>query len=82
MVFDGGHDELQFLGANALAVVLAVFTALQKVVRALREGLAAAVDLIGLFAHVTANHAVNVSHFFEDPGAFLLEGDCEHRWIR
>jgi hypothetical protein len=40
---------------------------------ALSHGALAALDLIGLLTDMAANHAVDVSHFFEDAGAFLLE---------
>jgi hypothetical protein len=73
MAFDGGGDKVQFLSADALAVVLALFAALQQVVRPLGYGLAAPLDLEGLLADVAADHTVDVSHFFEDAGAFLLE---------
>jgi hypothetical protein len=73
VAFDGRGDRLQFLGADALAVVLAVFAPLQQVVRALSYRLAAALDMEGLLADVAANHAVNVGHIVEEAGAFLLE---------
>ena len=73
MAFDGGDNRLQFIGPDPLAIVLAVLAALQEVVRALSHRLAATVDLIGLLADVAADHAINVSHFFENTGTFLLE---------
>jgi len=73
VAFDGLDDKLQFIGSHPLAVVPAVLTALQEVVMALSHGALAALDLIGLLTDMAANHAVDVSHFFEDAGAFLLE---------
>jgi hypothetical protein len=57
-----------------LAVVPALFAALQQVIRAVGEGPVAALDLIGLLTDTATDHAVDVGHFFEDAGAFLLEG--------
>jgi hypothetical protein len=79
MGFDRGDNGLQFIGSDPLAVVLAVFAALQEEVRALRHGLAAALDLIGLLADMAADHAVDAGHFFEDAGAFLLDRKCDHK---
>jgi len=72
--FDSGDDELQFIGSDPLAVIPAVLAALQQVVGALGGGLAAVFDLVSLGADMTADHAVDVGHFFEDTGTFLLEG--------
>ena len=72
--FDPGDDGVQFLRGDPLAVVFAVLTALQQEVGALGEGLAAPFDLEGLLADMAADHAVNLSHLFEDAGAFLLDG--------
>ena len=80
MAFDCGDNRLQFIGGDPLAIVFAVLAALQEVVRTLSYGLAAALDLIGLLADMAADHAVDVGHFFEDTGAFLLERRCDHKW--
>jgi hypothetical protein len=56
-----------------LAVVPAFFTALQEVVRALSHSAPAGLNLIGLLADVAADHAVDVSHFFQNTSPFLLE---------
>ena len=79
VAFDGLKNEFQFIGSDSLAVVPAVFTALQEVVRPLRHRALAALNLIGLLTQVAADHAVNVSHFIEDAGAFLLDRGGEHR---
>jgi hypothetical protein len=47
---------------------------LQKEVGTLGDGLAAPFDLEGLLADMAADHAVHLSHLFEDAGAFLLDG--------
>ena len=73
VAFHGLDDEIQFIGPDPLAVVPAVFTALQEVVGALSHGALAALDLIGLLADMATDHAVDMSHFFEEAGAFLLE---------
>ncbi len=73
MAFNGLDDEIQFIGPHPLTVVPAVFTALQEVVRALSHDALAALDLIGLLTDMAADHAVDMSHFFEEAGAFLLE---------
>ena len=70
--FDPGDDGVQFFGSDPLAVVFAVLPPLQQEVEALGEGLAAPFDLEGLLADMAANHAVDLSHLFEDVGAFLL----------
>ena len=74
VAFNGLDDEIQFIGAHPLTVVPTVFTALQEGVWALRHGAPAALDLIGLLTDMATDHAVDVSHFFEEVGAFLLEG--------
>ena len=71
---DSGDNGLPFVGADALAVVFAVFPALQQEVGALGDGLAAALDCIGLLTDMAADQVVDGGHFFEDAGAFLLEG--------
>ncbi len=76
--FDAGDDGVQFLRADPLAVVFAVLPPLQQEVGALGEGLAAPLDMEGLLADMAADHAVNLSHLFEDAGAFLLDGWCDH----
>src|SRR5713101_7889215 len=82
MAFDPGDDRLPFLRSDPLTVVFAVLSALQKEIRALGDGLAAAFDLKGLFADVAADHAVDAGHFFEDARAFLLDGWGAHRGER
>ena len=52
--------------------------ALQEVVRALSHDAVAALDLVGLLTDMAADHTVDVSHVFEDAGAFLLERRREH----
>ncbi len=42
-------------------------------IRALSHGALAALDPIGLLTDMAADHAVDMSHFFEEVGAFLLE---------
>jgi len=74
MAFDPRDDRLQFLRSDPLAVVFALLSALQEEIRALGDGLAAASDLKGLFADVATDHAVDSGHFFEDAGAFFLDG--------
>ena len=74
VAFNGLDDEIQFIGSHPLTVVPAVFTALQEVVRALSHGALAALDLIGLLTDMATDHAVDMSHFFEEARAFLLEG--------
>ena len=73
MAFDGLDDELQLIGSDPLAVIPAVFTALQEVVRALSHDALAALDLVALLADMAADHEVDVSHFFQEAGAFLLQ---------
>lgn len=74
MAFNGLDDEIQFIGPHPLTVVPAVFTALQQGVRALSHGAPAALDLTGLLTDMAADHTVEMSHFFEEAGAFRLEG--------
>src|ERR1039457_6748270 len=78
MGLDSGDNGLQFLGADALAIILAVLPPLQQEVRALGNGLATAFELISLLAQVATDHPVDAGHFFEDLGAFLLEGGRDH----
>jgi len=73
VAFNGLDDEFQFISSHPLTVIPAVFTALQEVVRALNHGTLAALDLIGLLTDMATDHAVDMSHFFEEAGAFLLE---------
>jgi hypothetical protein len=73
VAFNGLDDEIQFIGAYPLTVVPAVFAALQEVVRALSHSALAALDLIGLLTDMVTDHAVDMSYFFEEAGAFLLE---------
>jgi hypothetical protein len=73
VAFNGLDDEIQFIGSHPLTVVPAVFTALQEVVGALSHGARAALDLIGLLTDMATDHAVDMSHCFEEAGAFLLE---------
>ena len=75
MALNCGDNRFQFIGSDPLAIIFAVFASLQEVVRALSHSLAAALNLIGLLADVAADHAVDLSHFFEDMGTFLLEGN-------
>ena len=74
MTRHGLHDELQLIGTDPLAVIPALFPPLQQVIGAVGEGLATALDLIGLLADMAADHTVDVRHLFEDAGPFLLEG--------
>ena len=74
VALNGLHDKFQLIGADPLAVIPALFPPLQQVIGAVGAGLAAALDLIGLLADMAADHAVDLRHFFEDSGPFLLEG--------
>jgi len=59
-------DSVQFLSSDPLAVVFAIFPALQQKVRALGEGLIAAFFFIGLLADMAADHAIDAGHLIED----------------
>lgn len=74
IALDRFDDELQFVLADPLAIIPAIFTALQQVIRALGDGLTATLDLIGLLADVAADHAIDAGHFFKDTSPFLFEG--------
>ncbi len=69
---DGLSDKGQFLGADTLAVVPAIFVALQQVVGALGEDPAGAWALVGLLAEVAADHGIDAGHLLEELGSFLL----------
>ena len=66
IAFDSSDDGIQFLSSDPLAVVFAVFPALQQEVRALGDGLGPAFDLEGLLADMAADHAINLGHLFKD----------------
>ena len=70
---DAGDDWLQFFRADPLTVIFAVFPPLQQEVRPLGNGLAAALDLVGLLAEMAADHVIDLGYFLKDPGAFLLD---------
>jgi hypothetical protein len=74
ITLDARHDGLHLLGGDALAVVFAIFAALQQEVGPLGDELVPLFFLIGLLTDMTADHAVNVGDFFEEAGAFLLDG--------
>jgi len=76
---DSRDNGLDLIGSDALAIVFAVFPSLQQEVRALRDGLASALDAKSLFADMAADHLVDASHFVENAGTFLLERRYSHR---
>ncbi len=75
---DGLGDKLQFLGTDALAVVLATLVALQQVVGALGEEASRALSAVGLLAEMAADHAIDAGHLLKDLSPFLLERRCYH----
>lgn len=81
MGLDARDDGLEFIGRDPLAVVLAVFPALEQVVGALGNGLALAPELVGLLAEVAANHLVDLGDLLQDASPFLLQGESDHRYI-
>ncbi len=81
MSLDGLGDELQFLRADALAVVLALFMALQQVVGALGQNASGAFAVVGLLAQVAADHRIDAGHLLEDLSPFLLERECKHNVV-
>src|SRR5204862_283378 len=79
--FDASDNGFAFVRPDPLTIILPVLPALQKEVRALDDGFAAAFDGEGLRADVAADQVVDAGHFFEDASAFLLNGECKHRYI-
>ena len=75
------HNAGQVLAGHALAVVLAVLAALQKVIGALDDGLAGALDGQGLLAEMAANELIDLGHLLEEERAFLLEGGVFHKGV-
>lgn len=73
MSLDGLRNEFEFVGSDTLAVVFAVFMALEQMVGALSEQASTAVALVGLLAETAANHGVDGGHLLEDLSSFLLE---------
>lgn len=81
MAFDPGHNGLQFVGSNPLAIVFALFPALQQEVGTLGDGLCASFDFEGLLADMAADHAINLGHLFKDTCAFLFNGWADHNGV-
>jgi hypothetical protein len=75
---DGMGDERQFLRADALAVVFALFMALEQGVGALGQEAPGALALVSLLAQMAPDHGIDTGHLLEDLRPFMLEGGCEH----
>jgi uncharacterized protein YidB (DUF937 family) len=73
---DGLGDKLQFLRADALAVVFAVLVALQQGIRAVGEEAASAFAVIGLLTEMAADHGIDTGHLLEDLSPLLLQRGC------
>lgn len=73
----GGH-EFHLLVVDALALIASVLVALQHVVGALDNGLAVALNSIGLGADMAADHVVDASHFLEEVSSLLLQTGKSH----
>ena len=72
------RDRFRLLVADALGLVAAVLVPLQEIVRTLHDGLAVALNAVGLGAEMTADHVIDAGHIFEDAGALFLEGGEGH----
>lgn len=71
---DGFGDELQFIGADALAIVGAVLVSLQGVIGSVRGGAGDPLGFEGLLTEVAADHAVDLGDLLEDLLTLLVKG--------